>query len=249
MPADDKTIRRFQREIAESERNVENYSNRLEQLYTNWLRDGVDEFRAATSEPQRNSVLARLTLNRFTPDIEAQLVRSLELYSAELGFIQGRFRIDPSDTVLTQNIARVETASLRSELMNTAAAVSSTLAFAAAGLAPDSVDFQSIRESFLDGKFHRIQVGLHTNLAGFRSSYEIRKAESIADNPKFEYVGPRDDKNRPFCRFVLSNRRKEWTREQIAAELDSHPDAQLQPTFVYGGGYNCRHRWIYTRRA
>lgn len=249
MPANERTIRRFQREIAQSDENVTNYTNRLEQVYTDWLRDSVDEFRAANSSAQRNALLSRLTAGRFPAAIEQQLTNTANLYTAELDFMRGRFSITPEDTSIVLNVSRVETATLRSELLNTAAAISSTLAFADAANVPESVAFSDLRQSFLEGKFSRLGTGLITNLAGFRSSYEIRKAESVADNPKFEYVGPRDDKNRPFCRAVLSHRRKEWTREQIESELDGRPDAQLLPTFIYGGGFNCRHRWIFTRRA
>ena len=213
------------------------------------MRDSVDAFRDAGTDSGRGAVLAGMNSGRFTTEIESHLRDVLTLYTSELSNIQGRFTITTQDTVLTQNISTIEAATLRSELAAATAAISSTMAFSAVGNSPNSVNFRELNDSFIEGKVNRLQVGLVTNMAGFRSSFEIRKAETVADNPKFEYVGPSDSKNRPFCRFVLANRKKEWTRAEIERELDSRPDAQLLPTFVYGGGYNCRHRWIYTQRA
>lgn len=103
------------------------------------------------------------------------------------------------------------------------------------------------------GLFTRIKTGIITALAGFRSVFEIRKAESLpadrrrSDGPsRYRYVGPRDDKNRPFCRKILDQNRL-FTLEEIVA-LDSDPLAQILPVFAFGGGFNCRHRWIFTER-
>lgn len=52
----------------------------------------------------------------------------------------------------------------------------------------------------------------------------------------FEYVGPTDKFNRPFCREHVGKR---YTREEINA-MDN---GQGLPVFEFGGGYNCRHRW------
>lgn len=248
MPISDKQIRRFQKEIAQSDQRVVSYSNRLEQLYSNWVRDSVDDFKSASDGGARGAILSSMTTGRLPNNIELHLRNVLDLYTGELSFLQGRFTISQEDVALTSSMANIETASLRAELTAGAAAISSTLAFSATGGNAADVSFRELNKSFIEGKLQRLQVGLHTNLAGFRSSYEIRKAEQVADNPKFVYIGPRDNKNRPFCAFVLSAGKKEWTREEIS-QLDSRADAQLLPTFVYGGGFNCRHRWIHAARA
>lgn len=52
----------------------------------------------------------------------------------------------------------------------------------------------------------------------------------------FLYVGPVDEKARPFCRDWIGKVR---SREAITA-LDN---GQLPDVFLTGGGYNCRHLW------
>jgi hypothetical protein len=53
----------------------------------------------------------------------------------------------------------------------------------------------------------------------------------------YVYVGPRDDKNRPFCRL--------WVGKAVTdpARLDN---GQGLPVDDYCGGYNCRHSWAPT---
>ncbi len=65
----------------------------------------------------------------------------------------------------------------------------------------------------------------------------------------FFYVGNRDRKNRPFCKFILDNINpntqepnpygKYWRREDIE-KLDNK---QIPNPFISGGGHNCRHQW------
>jgi hypothetical protein len=52
----------------------------------------------------------------------------------------------------------------------------------------------------------------------------------------FIYVGPVDERLRPFCRGHVG---KVYTRAQI----DALDNGQLPNTFLTGGGWNCRHVW------
>jgi hypothetical protein len=61
----------------------------------------------------------------------------------------------------------------------------------------------------------------------------------------YKYVGPpaTDILIRPFCRHLMVETRAgtTWTRPEINA-MDND---QLDNVFVTGGGYNCRHQWIF----
>lgn len=58
-------------------------------------------------------------------------------------------------------------------------------------------------------------------------------------NLLFEYAGPKDSLERPFC-ADLSDAALTYTRDQIA-DMDN---GQGMPVFISGGGWNCRHQWI-----
>ena len=55
----------------------------------------------------------------------------------------------------------------------------------------------------------------------------------------YVYVGPRDDKNRPFCR--------QWVGK-ATARPEALVNGQDLPVPDYCGGYNCRHSWAPTPR-
>lgn len=232
---------RFRREIAETDKRAEQYSQRLEQLFTEWINPLL--------EAGDEAALAEIQAGNFPPELEDQITNILALYEAELRNIQGRFSILEEDVRLTEIIADLQAENVRGELITAATSIATAAAFGLASGEPISPS--GIREQFTKGRFNRIETGIVTDAAAYRSGFEIKKAQDVTadedEPPKFAYIGPRDDKNRDFCRFVL-NQRKLWTIEEIRAELDTRPDAQLTPTFIYGGGYNCRHRWIFTRR-
>lgn len=63
-----------------------------------------------------------------------------------------------------------------------------------------------------------------------------RQVEAMKSTPDdvFAYLGPVDQKLRPFCRAHVG---KVYTR----AEIDALDNGQLPNVFLTGGGYNCRH--------
>jgi len=61
-------------------------------------------------------------------------------------------------------------------------------------------------------------------------------ADLPADQP-FLYVGPNDQKNRPFCREHVGH-------VMTRAAIEGLDNGQLPNPFVTGGGYNCRHSWL-----
>jgi len=57
---------------------------------------------------------------------------------------------------------------------------------------------------------------------------------------KLTYSGPRDKRNRPFCRRMLSE------GPRTRAEIQKLRAPGGLPVLTAGGGYNCRHVWIMT---
>ena len=63
---------------------------------------------------------------------------------------------------------------------------------------------------------------------------------------RFVYQGPRDEKNRRFCRRLVTAARngRSWTRDQID-DMDNSPNGEgVGSVWETGGGWNCRHWWI-----
>jgi hypothetical protein len=56
---------------------------------------------------------------------------------------------------------------------------------------------------------------------------------------RYEYVGPMDDRTRPFCRDLL-NQGGTHTLEDVG----KMKNGQSLSVVTYGGGWNCRHDWV-----
>lgn len=76
---------------------------------------------------------------------------------------------------------------------------------------------------------------------------DVEDASERAGVPMvYAYLGPDDQITRPFCATILTR-----TTGQVytAAAIEQMGNGQIEPVRVYGGGYNCRHRWVaMTRR-
>lgn len=71
--------------------------------------------------------------------------------------------------------------------------------------------------------------------AGRRAVLEAARASNL--DLVYVYVGPRDDKNRPFCR--------QWVGT-ACTDPGALNNGQKIPADDYAGGYNCRHSWAPT---
>lgn len=77
--------------------------------------------------------------------------------------------------------------------------------------------------------------------AGRRGVFAAAAASGILDLV-YLYVGPRDQKNRPFCR--------KWVgRCVVDPSTVKAEDGQPEPVTTFCGGYNCRHSWAPITRA
>jgi len=60
---------------------------------------------------------------------------------------------------------------------------------------------------------------------------------------RYSYEGPFDNKNRDFCRQMITfSNDSVWSYEDITTELDN-PEFGSYNLFTYKGSYNCRHEW------
>lgn len=80
-----------------------------------------------------------------------------------------------------------------------------------------------------------LRAELNTAMAGFNRSVNFRKAESYGVDT-FVYLGPLDKVTRPFC---VAHVNKVYRK----AEIEEMDNGQGLDVMLYGGGYNCRHRW------
>lgn len=92
----------------------------------------------------------------------------------------------------------------------------------------------------LDTSFKRAQFAVDAAVmaAGRRAVVSVAlDAEDGGERMVFVYVGPRDQKNRPFCR--------QWVGK-AATDPRTLDNGQGLPVEDYCGGYNCRHSWAPT---
>lgn len=91
-------------------------------------------------------------------------------------------------------------------------------------------------QDLLDTSFRQASAAVDAAIMGAGRRAVLAEALSSGAPWVYLYVGPRDDKNRPFCR--------KWIRKCV-----TNPDAvevtpgQPSPVGTYCGGYNCRHSW------
>ena len=109
-----------------------------------------------------------------------------------------------------------------------------------------AASFDTFREA-LAVKLDRLQPNISALAATVMSTNfrvindrAYKAAEEDEAPLKFIYFGPKDKLNRPFCRWALNNNTPR-TRKQINL-LNNR--SSLKPTFLVGGGFNCRHIWI-----
>ena len=77
-----------------------------------------------------------------------------------------------------------------------------------------------------------------TSLTSYSSALNMEKALE-AGLTKFKYAGQLTGSNRSFCERLLRED-KSYSREHINA-MDN---GNLNPVWIYRGGYNCIHRWV-----
>tara|TARA_R110002012_G_C11637401_1_gene610319 strand:- start:1131 stop:1805 length:675 start_codon:yes stop_codon:yes gene_type:complete len=80
----------------------------------------------------------------------------------------------------------------------------------------------------------RIDTIITSTLGTYQQSVIATMSEDLPTDTLYDYVGPRDEKNRPICRFFLLE--APLTRNRIETEKAG--------SFLDRGGFNCRHLWV-----
>lgn len=99
----------------------------------------------------------------------------------------------------------------------------------------------ALKEDVINMLGNHARTWITTGMAAINREASTRIA---ADNGfrKYQYVGPLDAVTRPFC----ANHLFEIKTEQEWNALQDE-QGQIVPVFQFGGGYNCRHRFVGVR--
>ena len=83
------------------------------------------------------------------------------------------------------------------------------------------------------------------NQQKFSSPNEPSELDTEDTKTRYKYVGPRDDKNRKFCREMLSKNRVYRIEdiEQLTAD-QANEEFGYYSIFLWRGSFNCRHQWV-----
>lgn len=119
---------RFVREIQEADKRTEQYGDRLEQLFRQWLIPLLEVLDEGTEI--RETALAQIRAGAWPDALDDQIDNVLELYVEELNNIKGRFALTQDDAEITEQIAALQAANIRADLVATATAIASAAAFA-----------------------------------------------------------------------------------------------------------------------
>ncbi len=231
---------RFLKEIRRTEKAVDSIAVRLELSLTRYVSSLIEEYLLSDNQTDREYILALLRSSNAPAGLLPVLEEIDMLYRVEFDNLSSRFTLDQDDVDLGREVVNGEQANLRANTVQALTKLSTAVALGAVTTAGAAV------ASVVPSLTKTTSATLHTNVAGFRSALEVRKASQVDPEPLFAYIGPDDSKTRELCRKIL-RKNKLYTLAEIA-ELDRDPLVQIEPVLIYGGGYNCRHRWIYTKR-
>lgn len=88
----------------------------------------------------------------------------------------------------------------------------------------------------------RAKTALNTSLRAMHRKVTVEHARDVLDEePLFAYLGPKDDSNRDWCHQYVGFMGTVAQWESLRFELGR--EKQPLPVMVFGGGYNCRHRF------
>jgi len=229
-------------EVTEAHDSIDAYILAVRSEVENYIRLLIRDFKNAESEEEALAILAGFSFSVLPNQLRERVASLRQIYTRQQRVLSRRLDITEADRELKRQYANGEVDSVRFELEAGLNRASSTLALSIASADRVLVNDDELFEDTANGRLNNIAAAVVTGLAAFRSTMNIRKARAGA---RFLYVGPRDEKNRPFCADILA-RDRVWTLTEING-LDSHPDTTRLPVRIYAGGWNCRHEWIEQR--
>jgi len=129
-----------------------------------------------------------------------------------------------------QNIQRFNIESLS---MNIAANMKSSMAQGiSSGL--NRTEMSALIKSNIKSTIPRIDNVIGTQLSNYERSIIMQMSADLPENQLYDYIGPRDDKNRPVCRQFLDS--SPMKKSEIRAVKSDAMET--------GGGINCRHKFM-----
>ena len=129
-----------------------------------------------------------------------------------------------------QNIQRFNIESLS---MNIAANMKSSMAQGiASGLG--RAEMSSLIKNNIKATIPRLDNVIGTQLSNYERSIIMQMSAGLPEDQLYDYLGPRDNKNRPVCIKFLDS--SPMMKSEIRAIKSDAMEA--------GGGINCRHKWM-----
>src|SRR5574343_79348 len=244
--------------MASPERTVEANVKRFREELVRTIRRIAAEFKASLADAERdergrlvprngrNAAILRAALREMLRDFRALFGDARELY-AEMQIAQTRAVIDDfdeADRAQLSSVARSQLVAqrngawdeLESFRNNAQAELREAVADALANPIRPSSLVERVAER-LATSVSRATSLVDTSLMGADRIASVEGAAG-AGFEFFLYDGPVDQLTRAWCRQRVG---RVFTRE----EMDDTPnDTGPNPPSVYGGGYNCRHRWV-----
>lgn len=231
------------RQIRASEAEVEALANEVGRITNRVITTAA---RAVDPNDVRESIKV---LNDMYSAIEAggfpQIAERLEkLYGAELARVQEllstttgkRVSFGGADVELIETLIQYDFDAITNNVRATVGSARQIITRQiVTGQRPDL----NALEDLVDSRTLRnVKTELNTAVSGFNQTMQHKKTEDLGPG-RYLYAGPGPDKViRPFCSEHLGG---EYTREQIAG-MDN---GQGLDVFIYNGGYNCRHQWLF----
>lgn len=237
MPSVEQNIDRLDRKAAQLSIKVERIATRIERRIRRQLDQAVGRREVRTvlrigAELERE--LRAVGLNELTSSISRLYgeimgeVRDVfksksiafNLVETDLSYIEAQTAAD-FDLVASRLNSYV--ARIRSQVLQTTFA------------GGDPTQLDAIFDSNRDKLTTSLETDVINTSQAFRNAVTFKKAEDEGIE-SFLYDGPRDERNRPFCKSHVG---KTYT----LAEIEEMQNDQGGPALTDLGGYNCRHEW------
>ena len=95
-------------------------------------------------------------------------------------------------------------------------------------------EMSALIKSNIKSTIPRIDNVIGTQLSNYERAIIMQMSADLPENQLYDYIGPRDDKNRPVCRQFLDS--SPLTKSEIRAVKSDAMET--------GGGINCRHKFM-----
>jgi hypothetical protein len=191
--------------------------------------------RAVRAAKLRQEIQKALRVSGFEALTRTATADALDALVAQMGTLRGAAKLaafttsDQSRILALKEIARLDLVGVGDALAH---ALWRTLAQGLYAQRPVTDLLDDLSEA-VDVEEARLQTLYDTTVSIFGRQVEAMKTQP---GDVFAYVGPVDQKLRPFCRQHVG---KVYTKP----EIDALDNGQLPNVFLTGGGYNCRHVW------